>query len=87
MTALFVPSFAAVMVPLGLLQALGMFSLASRRHPECFVLGGCSIGYALLLYLTGRQPQLMPAYMFGGGLVSLMVVLFVGVVRWGRKQP
>jgi len=86
-TALFVPSFAAVMVPLGLLQALGVFSLASRRYPECFLLGGCGVGYALLLYLAGRQPQLMPAYMFGGGVVSLMVVLFVGVVRWGRKQP
>jgi O-antigen/teichoic acid export membrane protein len=86
-TALFVPSFAAVMVPLGLLQALGIFSLASRRHHECFVLGGCAVGYALLLYFAGRQPQLMAAYMFGGGLVSLMVVLFVGVARWGRKQP
>jgi hypothetical protein len=86
-TALFVPSLAAAMVPLGLLQALGIFSLASRRYPECFVLGGCAVGYTLLLYLAGRQPQLMPAYMFGGGVVSLMAVLFVGVVRWGRKQP
>jgi hypothetical protein len=86
-TALFVPSFAAVMVPLGALQALGVFSLASRRYHECFVLGGCSVGYALLLYFAGRQPQLMPVYMFGGGLVSMMIVLFVGVVRWGRKQP
>ena len=86
-TAHFIPTFAAVMVPLGLLQALGIFSLASRRYHECFVLGGCAVGYALLLELAGRQPQLMPAYMFGGGLVSLMIVLFVGVVRWGRKQP
>ncbi len=86
-TAQFVPSLAAVMVPLGLLQALGVFSLASRRYHECFVLGGCAVGYTLLLYLAGRQPQLMPAYMFGGGLVSLMIVLFVGIVRWGRKQP
>jgi len=86
-TALFVPSLAAVMIPLGLLQGLGIFSLASRRHPECFVLGGCSLGYTLLLYFAGRQPLLMPVYMFGGGLVSLMIVLFVGVVRWGRKQP
>jgi hypothetical protein len=79
--------FAMAMVPLGLLQGIGIFALASRRYHECFVLGGCAIGYTLLLYLAGRQPQLMPAYMFGGGLVSLMVVLFVGVVRWGRKQP
>jgi O-antigen/teichoic acid export membrane protein len=86
-TASFVPSFAAAMIPLGLLQALGVFSLASRRHHECFVLGGCAVVYTLVLYLVGRQPHLMPAYMFGGGLVSLMVVLFVGIVRWGRKQP
>jgi hypothetical protein len=87
LTAFFVPSFAAVMIALGLLQGLGIFSLASRRYPECFVLGVFSVGYTLLLYFTGRQPQLMPVYMFGGGLVSLMAVLFVGVVRWGRKQP
>ena len=87
LTSHFVPSLAAAMIPLGLLQALGIFSLASRRHPECFVLGGCSVGYTLLLDLAGRQPELMPVYMFGGGLVCLMVVLFVGVARWGRKQP
>jgi hypothetical protein len=87
LTSRFVPTFAAAMVPLGLLQALGIFSLASRRYHECFVLGGCGAGYALLLFLAGRQPQLMLAYMFGGAVVSLMAVLFVGVVRWGRKQP
>jgi hypothetical protein len=86
-TALFIPTFAAVMVPLGLLQALGIFSLASQRYHECFVLGACAVGYTLVLYLAGRQPQLMPAYMFGGALVSITIVLFVGVVRWGRKQP
>ena len=86
-TAVFVPSFAAVMVLLGLLQGVGIFSLASRRYHECFVFGACSMGYALLLFLAGRHAQLIPAYMFGSGLVSLMIVLFVGVVRWGRKQP
>jgi membrane-associated PAP2 superfamily phosphatase len=75
------------MVPLGLLQALGIFALASRRHQECFTLGACSIGYALILFFFARQPELMPAYMFGASLVSLMILLFVGVVRWGRKQP
>jgi hypothetical protein len=86
-TAMYVPSFAAVMVLLGLLQGIGIFSLASRRHPECFLFGACGTGYAVLLYLAGRQPQLMLAYMFGAGLISLMIVLFLGVVRWGRKQP
>ncbi len=86
-TAHFVPSLAVAMVPLGMLQGLGFFALASRRLPECFVLGACGVGYALLLFFVGRQPQLMPSYMFGAGLVSLMIVLFVGVVRWGRQQP
>jgi len=81
------PTFAAIMVPLGLLQGLGIFSLASRRYPECFALGGCSVVDAFVLLFFGRRPELMLPYMFGGGLVSLMVVLFVGVVRWGRRQP
>jgi hypothetical protein len=84
-TARFVPSFALAMLPLGVLQGLGVFALASRRFPECHVFGGLGVGYALLLYLVGRQAQQMPAYMFGGGLVAITVLLFVGVVRWGRR--
>jgi len=87
MAARLVPTFALAMVPLGFLQALGIFALASRRHPECFVLGACSVGYTVLLYNVGRHPSLMLAYMFGGALFSVMLVLFVGVARWGRKQP
>jgi hypothetical protein len=83
-TARFVPSFALAMVPLGVLQALGIFVLASRRFVECHVFGGLGVAYALLLYLVGRQAQLMPAYMFGGGVLAIMVLLFVGIVRWGR---
>jgi hypothetical protein len=81
------PTFAVAMIPLGLLQGLGIFSLASRRYAECFVIGACSVGYTLILILFGRQPELMLAYMFGASVISLMIVLFVGVVRWGRLQP
>jgi hypothetical protein len=81
------PTFAAVMIPLGLLQGLAIFSLASRRYPECFVIGGCGIVYALVLDIVGRRPETMLPYMFGSSVVALMIVLFVGVVRWGRKQP
>jgi len=86
-TASFIPIFTLTMIPLGFLQGLAIFALASRRYHECFVLGGSGVAYTLLLYLVGRRPELMPAYMFGGGLVILMLALFVGVVRWGRKQP
>ena len=82
-----IPAFALAMALLGLLQGLGVFALASRRYPECFVLGGSSIAYTLVLYFVGRQPVLMLTYMFGGGLVALLLLLFVGIVRWGRKQP
>jgi hypothetical protein len=81
------PTFAIVMLPLGLLQGLGIFALASRRYPECFVLGGCGLLYALILALFGRRPDTMLQIMFGVALISLMIVLAVGVVRWGRKQP
>jgi hypothetical protein len=83
----FGPTFAAVMVPIGLLQALGIFGLASRRYPECFTLGGCGVVYGLVLAWFGRRPEVMLPYMFGGALISLMIVLLVGVVRWGRRQP
>jgi hypothetical protein len=86
-TDLQILNFALAMIPLGLLQAVGVFSLASRRYPECFLLGASGVAYLLLLYFVGRRPELMPAYMFAGGLVALMAVLFVGIVRWGRKQP
>jgi hypothetical protein len=83
-TERFVPSFALAMVPLGVLQGLGVFVLASRRFVECHVFGGLGVVYTLLLYLVGRQAQLMPAYMFGGGVLAIMVLLFVGIARWGR---
>jgi O-antigen/teichoic acid export membrane protein len=86
-TAAFVPSFALVMVPVGLLQALGVFALASRRFHECFLIGGCGFAYFILLDLVGRQPELMIAYIFGGASSAILIVLFVGIVRWGRKQP
>ena len=87
LTRTFIPTFAAVMLPLGLLQALGIFALASRRWPECFTLGGCGVAYAFALFFLGHRPEVMLSYMFGGALISLMAVLAVGVVRWGRRQP
>ncbi|MEI9999508.1 MAG: hypothetical protein WDO13_10250 [Verrucomicrobiota bacterium] len=86
-TAALVPSFATVMVLIGVLQAVAAFCLASRRYAECFLLAACSIAYAVVLYVGGRQPHLMIAYMFGGALISLMIVLFLAIVRWGRRQP
>ena len=85
--ARFMPGFTGAVLMLGLLQGLGIFALASRRYPECFTLGGCSILYTLFLFLAGHEPQLMTACMFGGALISLTTVLLVGVVRYARNHP
>ncbi len=85
-TATLVTGFTWLMLPLGMLQGLGIFSLASRRYPECYTLCGASFGYVALLYAVGR-PQLLLSYAFGGAWVALMLVLIVGIVRWGRRQP
>ena len=73
---------------LGLLQGLGIFALASRRYAECFA--PRRVRHRLhrsFLFFAGRQPQLMTTCMFGGALISLMLVLFVGVVRYARSHP
>jgi hypothetical protein len=81
------PTFAAAMLPLGLIQGLGIFALASRRYVECFLIGGCGIAYALILVFLGDRPQNMLPYMFGASMVLLMLILFVGIVRYARKTP
>ena len=86
MTEYFLPGFTVTMVMMGLVQGVGFFALASRRYPECFTLGAAGVGYTVFLALVGR-PQLLVSYMFGGGAVALLLVLFIGVVRWGRRQP
>jgi hypothetical protein len=85
-TVSFVGAFLWIVFPIGLLQGLGFFALASRRHPECHTLGAAGLGYIALLEAVGR-PQLMLTYAFGGSFVALMLVLIVGVVRWGRRHP
>ncbi len=81
------PSFAGAFLVLGLVQAVGVFSLASKRHVECFLLAACSVGYTALLFNTGRHESLLTGVMAGGALISLALVLLVGVVRYARSHP
>jgi hypothetical protein len=85
--AVFLPDFAGAVFVLGLLQGVAVFALASRRWIECFLLGALSLAYTGFLGYAGSQPQLMTSCMFGGALISLMLVLFVGVVRYARSHP
>ena len=81
------PAFAGAGFGLGLLQAIAIFALASRRHIECFVLGACGVIYTGFIFGACHLLQLLPTCMFGGALVSLMIVLFAGVVRYARTHP
>jgi hypothetical protein len=81
------PTLAAVMIPLGLLQGLGIFALASQRYLECHLIGALGILYTVALKIVGSQPQTMLTYMFGASMVALMMVLLVGVIRYARKSP
>jgi hypothetical protein len=86
LTAL-LPAFAGAFVLLGLVQAVAVFALASKRHVECFVLAACSVAYTAVLFETGHHALLMTAIMAGGALMSLALVLLVGVVRYARSHP
>jgi hypothetical protein len=85
--AVFVPGFAGAVFMLGLLQGIAVFALSSRRWIECFLLGALSLVYTGFLFYAGHQPQIMTSCMFGGALISLMLVLLVGVVRYARSHP
>jgi len=82
----FLPGFAGAVFLLGLLQLVGVFALASRRHVECFVLAACGVGYTAWLFVV-NSPLLLTSGMAGGALVSLALVLLVGVVRYARSHP
>jgi hypothetical protein len=81
------PGFAGAFFLLGLLQAIAVFALASRRHVECFLLLACSLAYTAFLFNTGHHATIMLAAMSGGALASLALVLVVGVVRYARSHP
>jgi hypothetical protein len=81
------PQLSVAFFLLGLLQGIAIFTLASRRYVECFVLAACSLAYTAFVFHAGHQAQLLPGVMAGGALISLMLVLFVGVVRYARTHP
>lgn len=86
-TERFIFYFAVAMVPIGLLQVLGTYFLASRRTTECYLFGACSVAYALLLYCAGRQPELLLTYMTGGTSFILFGLFFFLIIKWSRSQP
>ena len=86
-TSLFLVDFTGAFFLIGLVQAMAVFALASRRYVECLTLAACSVGYTVFVFLAGHHEQIMTSVMSGAALMSLAMVLFVGVVRYARSHP
>jgi O-antigen/teichoic acid export membrane protein len=82
-----VDHFAVTMVPIGILQAMGLFYLATSRIKECLCYGGCAVVYAITLTVVGRQSDLLIFLMQGGSVCSLLLLGMVSLVAWGRRIP
>ncbi len=82
--------FAITMVFIGLLQALGTWSLASRWSRISLLYGGLGIAYWLVLLMFGKSPadllRIMPL-MAGSALVILFLTWVVAMRRQGGEQP
>ena len=82
-----VERFAVAMVPVGILQAMGFYYLSAARLPECFVYGFCGIVQAILLLLYGKTAEMLVTLIFGGSLITVLLMGCITLVRWGRRQP
>jgi hypothetical protein len=79
-TLALMPLFAVAMVPVGIVQAAGMYALASRRLVMSVVFGLFAIIYAGTLMWLGGSPStlvrlvlIVGSFTSGGFLLSLML--------------
>jgi hypothetical protein len=79
--------FALLMVPIGILQAIAIHSLASRRTTECFVFGACALMYLAGLLAFGQTPFLMLRWMGLGAVGAIFVVGTMLLFRLSFPSP
>ena len=84
-TAYFIPGFSFAMVPLGLLQGLGVFALASAAIPNASPWRRQYRLYASAR--VGRHAATDPELHVRRRSRRAGSAAFLGVVRWGRIQP
>lgn len=80
-------NFAVVMIPIGILQAMGNYYLAARRKWECFLFGLGGVFHLGLLTWAGRTPALMITLMFGSSLGVILFMAAAALVLWSRSRP
>jgi O-antigen/teichoic acid export membrane protein len=78
--------FALAMIPIGILQAMGCHSLATRRLPECLAFAACAVGYLVALSMFGHTPASMLNVMSSGATVSVVLLVLVSVACRRRNR-
>lgn len=79
--------FALIVLPIGVLQGLGFYYLASEKLVESYLFGILGMLYFAVLILFGHSIDMMLSLMFGGAIMCLLTLLLAAVIRWGRHQP
>jgi hypothetical protein len=74
--------FVNAMIPVGMLQAVGILSLAAKEFLDCFVIGIGAVVYIIFLRVSGSNPENMLHSMFYGGCG---LILFITVIHLTRR--
>ena len=77
--------FAVAMIPVGLLQAAGLYLLAARKLAPCIVYGVCGIAYGAVLTRWGGDAEALLALILWGASAALAVVGAVALARRGER--
>jgi len=85
-----VGAFAVTMALVGLIQALGMWALASRWFKVALLYGGLGLAYWLVLFALGKTPEAMLRVMpwsAAAAFVVLFIAWWVAMRTTGREGP
>ena len=84
-----IPPLAATMVFVGLLQALGLWALASRWLKISLLYGVLGVGYWFALLFLGQSPadllRVLP--LAAGGAFAVIFIVWLIAMRGGKIQP
>jgi hypothetical protein len=79
--------FAIAMVPIGIVQGIGYYLLATSNLVMCYIFGGLGALYLFILGTLGSDLYLLQSLMFGGSAGAILVLIMVALVRhaWATK--
>lgn len=79
--------FAVAMIPIGILQGIGYYLLATGRLTMCYIFGGLGVAYLLILSTWGTDLVILQSLMYGAALGAILVLCMVSLIRfsWATK--